>query len=168
MKSWRVCSGIRFFLINSTRNPNYTSRSLILLLRFALATIHSSFRKYVCDMTRGFIELLTFMLVILHNKSSRFFVSMSTKSSFFWSFDILTKMFPEFYFRQRSEKSSQSCDSFVWHELYIIQKTVMKDVTPTIFNITQKHFFKKRSFDCKNCPLLRQALCAFSHKSICR
>ena len=104
MKSWRVCSGIRFFLINSTRNPNYKSRSLILLLRFALATIHSSFRKYVCDMTRGFIELLTFMLVILHNKSSRFFVSMSTKSSFFWSFDILTKMFPEFCFRQRSEK----------------------------------------------------------------
>ena len=104
MKSWRVCSGIRFFFINSTRNPNYTSRSLILLLRFALATIHSSFRKYVCDMTRGFIELLTFMLVILHNKSSRFFVSMSTKSSFFWSFDILTKMFPEFYFRQGSKK----------------------------------------------------------------
>ena len=86
------------------RSP--TLRSLIFLLRVALATIHleinSAFRKYVCDMTKGFIELFTFMSVILHNKSARVFVSISTRSSFSLSLEFLTKMFPELYFRRRS------------------------------------------------------------------
>ena len=115
------------------QSPTKTSRSLILLLRVALATIHSeinsAFRKCVCDKTEGFIELFTFMSVIIYNKSARFLVSMSTKSSFSLTFDFLRKMFSELNFQRRPQKISQS------------QRTVLLPLTWNIYH--SKHCLER-------------------------
>ena len=155
MKSWWVCTRIQFLLINLRRNATSSSQSLILLLRVALAAIHSeinsAFRKYVCDMTKGFIELVTFMSVILDNKSARFFVFHVNFTLQLWIFDKnVSRVILSTELGKNLPTIRQFC--YRWHEICIIQNTVLNDVTPTVFNITQKVFQRKRLFWLQKLP----------------
>ena len=127
--------------------------------------INSAFRKYVCDMKNGFIESFNSISSILHNKSARSSVSISTQSSFFLRFDFLAKMFPELYFRRMSEKISQPYNSLVSLDMKLLSfKTLSWRMSLPLYLISHK----KDCFDCKNCPLFWHALCAFSCKSVWR
>ena len=115
---------------------------------------------------KGFIELFT-MSVILHNKSVRFFVSITTKPDFPLSFDFLTEMFPELYFRWRSEKISRSQGSFVTDDMkfYHSKHYLQRCHSQCIYYHT-KTFLTKKTLWIAKLPSI--VLCAFSHKSIWR
>ena len=141
---------------------------MILLLRVALATIHSeinpAFRKYVYDKTEGFIELFTFMSVIIYNKSARFLVSMSTKSSFSLTFDFLRKMFPELNFQRRPEKISQSQRTVLLPLTWKLSfKTLSWKMSRLLYLISHKTFLTKKALLIAKTVLCRDKQCARFH-----